>query len=210
MKGLKRRIFVFVVLLMMFAASCFAELAPLPQPIGSVDGEWIYLGRFLQYQPSPTVLEWETRLVPYTKSGEIDNLFDVYFYHEHSGKDDGQGCKFMRLPSGGILKSYYACVLKVVPLDRSGQRIQKPGEQFATRLLSMSGRSKGAFAVRINRLRMFDSATHNLISESTDSQQLNGSYNEVMADLKVKGESPYYKAMEMSGCQVLPYDGSMG
>ena len=201
-----KKMFVVVMVLISVCSSGFAGLAPLPHAIGSVDGEWVYMGRFLQYQPSPTLLEWETRLVPYTKSGEIDNLFDVYFYHEHSGSGEGQGCKFMRLPSGEILKSRYACVLKIVPLDRSGQRIQKSGQQYATRLLSMEGKAKGAFAIRVVRLRMYDNVTHSLIGDYTDYKQLNGSYQEY----NIKGDSPYHKAMEMSGCQILPYDGSMG
>ena len=205
-----KKLLFLVMLLISVCSSGFAGLAPLPHAIGSADGEWIYMGRFLQYQPSPTLLEWETRLVPYTKNGEIDNLFDVYFHHEHSGSGEGQGCKFMRLPSGEILKSHYACVLKIIPLDRNGRRIQKSGQQYATRLLSMSGRAKGAFAVRINRLRLYDNAAHSLIGDYTNYQQLNGSYQEYMVDWNVKGSSPYYKAMEMSGCQILPYDGSMG
>lgn len=205
-----KKLLFLVILLISVCSSGFAGLAPLPHPIGSADGEWVYMGRFLQYQPSPTLLEWETRLVPYTKSGEIDNLFDVYFHHEHSGFGEGQGCNFMRLPSGEILKSNYACVLKIIPLDRSGRRIQKPGQQYATRLLSMKGVAKGAFAVRVERLRLYDNSSHKLIGNYSDYKQLNGSYQEYMVDWNVKGSSPYYKAMEMSGCQILPYDGSMG
>ncbi len=210
MKSLSRKIFCLTCMFMLFAVSCFAGLAPLPQSIGTSDGEWVYMGRYLQYQPSPSILEWETRLLPYTRNGEIDNLFDVYYHHEHNGTGEGQGCKSMRLPSGEIMRINYACVLKIVPLDKTGKPFNKSGEKYATRLVSMSGRAKGAFAARVDRLRMYDSATHRLIGDYSNHPQLNGNFQEYIMDWNVKGESPFYKSWKMSGCVVSPYDGSMG
>ena len=210
MKRLSLKIFCLTCMFMLYVMSCFAALAPLPRPIGSADGEWVYMGRYLEYAAPSSILEWETRMLPYTKNGEIDNLFDVYYHHEHNGSGEGQGCKSMRLPSGEIMKINYACILKIVPLDKTGRPFNKSGEKYATRLVSMSGRAKGAFSARVDRLRTYDSATHTLLGNYTNHPQLNGNFPEYQFDWGVKGATPFYKAWEMSGCAVSPYDGSMG
>lgn len=186
-------------------------LVPMPMAIGASDGEWTYLGRYISGDSSSSVLEWETRLHPYTGSVETSGLYDVYFHHEHyeqAGNYEGRGC-YVFDTGGGKFTSYYGCVLKIVPLTHNGVPFNQSGEKYGTILLSTSGGSKGAYAVRIQRLRIFDKVTHQLLVNTADYKQLNGSFQDYMF-YKIRENSPYMNAMKMSNCPIQPYDGRHG
>ena len=185
-------------------------LAPLPMPIGAVDGEWTYMGRYISGGSSSSILEWETRLHPYTSSVETSGLYDVYFHHEHYeqvGNYEGRGCYVVDM--GGKFTSNYGCVLKIVPLTYNGVPFNQSGEKYGTVLLSTRGSSKGAYGVAIQRLRIFDNVTHQLLVNIADHKQLNGNFQDYMF-YKIRENSPYMKAMEMSNCPIQPYDGRHG
>ncbi len=194
--------------LVLFASTCFAALAPMPMAIGASDGEWVYLGRFISQKNYPSILEWETRMQPYTSNAETNGLYDVYYHHEHEGIGEGQGCytyqlKGMKRPSN----SEYSCILKIVPLDKKGTRINKSGEQYGTRLISLSGGSKGAFSTRVQRVRTFDAVTHQMIENSTNYSILNGKFVDYDSSVStLRSNSPFFKARAISNCPIRPYD----
>lgn len=186
-------------------------LAPLPMPIGAVDGEWTYMGRYISGGSSSSILEWETRLHPYTGSVETSGLYDVYFHHEHYeqvGNYEGRGC-YVYSVGGHKSTSHYGCVLKIVPLNQNGLPFNQSGEKYGTILLSTHGGSKGAYGVGIQRLRIFDNVTHQLLVNITDYQQLNGGFQDYNF-WKIRENSPYMNAMKMSDCPIQPYDGRHG
>lgn len=105
--------------------------APLPQPIGSKDGEWTYLGRFTG---SSNILNLQNilQMNPYDSKAERDGMFDVYYFHSHNASNDrasGPGCHVTYFGNNAKdrLFYYYSCILKFVPLDRRGNRIQRNG-----------------------------------------------------------------------------------
>ena len=192
----------------LFASTCFASLAPQPMAIGSSDGEWVYLGRFISERDYPTILEWETRMKPYTSNAEANGLYDVYYHHEHEGKGEGQGCySYMLKGMSAPDKTEFSCILKIVPLDKKGVRINKSGNKFGTRLISMFGAPKGIFVTRILRVRTFDAVTHQMIENTTNYSQLNGNFDDSASSVYTLRENcPFSKAMNMSICPVRPYD----
>ena len=158
------RIFVITALLLITASSCFAEkLMPLPQAIGSNDGEWTYLGRFVSTAPANVAIhEWEIKLQPYNSTEGRNDLYDVYYFHSHYGDGDGAGCTVYRMPDGEILPVSFSCVLKTVPLDKNGKRLNKTGLQNATLLISMFGASKGIYVTNVKNVKLYASVDWNL------------------------------------------------
>ena len=209
MKNLIRQICLTVAFaLVLFASTCFAAIAPMPMAVGASEGEWTYLGRFVSQRDFPSILEWETRLKPYTSSAEVNGLYDVYFHHEHYGNGEGQGCYSYKLANmKSPSNSEYSCILKIVPLDKKGVRINKPGGKFGTRLLSMFGGAKGVFQVRIDRMRIFDAVSHQMIGNTTNYSVLNGNFRDYDSSvMMIRSNSPFFKARAMSNCPVRPYD----
>ena len=180
-------------------------LVPMPMAIGASDGEWTYLGRFIPPRNYSALLEWETRMMPYTSSAESDNLYDVYYYHSHYGKGDGQGCYVAPFNDGSTIRMGFSCVLKFVPLDRNGRPVKKSGGANGIHLFSMNGAAKGAFSARLSRIRTFDSVTHQLLVDVTSFQNpnLNGKFSDVDYNvLSIRNNSPFYKAMDMTTCPI--------
>ena len=133
--------------------------APLPYPIGTVEGEWTYLGRFI----GPNNLSYVENIMlmkPFNSNVECDGVFDVYYFHKHgsAGNEDGHGCRVDQMHT----HFYYNCILKFVPLDRNGKRMQYQGTY--TELVSMSHASKGTCVCSVNRVRRFDNFTHKLVA----------------------------------------------
>lgn len=192
----------------LFASTCFAALAPQPMPVGSSDGDWIYLGRFLSERDYPSLLEWETRMRPYTSNAEANGLYDVYYHHEHEGKGEGQGCySYMMKGMSRPNKTEFSCILKMIPLDKKGVRINKSGNKFGTRLISIYGAPKGIFVTRILRVRTFDAVTHQMIENTTNYSLLNGNFDDSASSVyTLRMNCPFTKAMNMSTCPVRPYD----
>ena len=187
-------------------------LVPMPMAIGASDGEWTYMGRYISGGSSSSILEWETRLHPYTGSVETSGLYDIYFHHEHYeqvGNNEGRGCYVFDANHPFI--SNYGCVLKIVPLTRNGVPFNQSGEKYGTILLSTRGGSKGAFGVGIQRLRIFDNVTHQLLVNIADFKQLNGGFKDYDPNLnEIRKKSPYMQAIRMSNCPIQPYDGRHG
>jgi len=186
-------------------------LVPMPMAIGASDGEWTYMGRYITGGSSSSILEWETRLHPYTGSVESDGLYDVYFHHEHyeqPGNYEGRGCCVFDF-GGHRFTSNYGCVLKIVPLNHNGVPFNQSGQKYGTILLSTRGGSKGAFSVDIQRLRIFDNVTHQLLVNIEDRKQLNGNFQDYMFH-EIRENSPYMNAIKMSNCPIQPYDGRHG
>lgn len=186
-------------------------LVPMPMAIGASDGEWTYLGRFIPPRSYSTLLEWETRMTQYTGNAEANELYDVYFYHSHYGKGDGQGCYVAPLNDGSTIRMGFSCVLKLVPLDRNGRPEKISGKTHGIHLFSMSGAAKGAFSARLGRVRTFDAVTHQLLIDVTSKQNpnFNGKFSDCDYNvLSIRNNSPFYKAMNMTTCptgEPLPY-----
>ena len=209
------RIFVITALLLITASSCFAEkLMPLPRAIGSNDGEWTYLGRFVSTAPANVAIhEWEIKLQPYNSTEGRNDLYDVYYFHSHYGDGDGAGCTVYRMPDGEILPVSFSCVLKTVPLDKNGQRLNKTGLQNATLLISMFGAPKCIYVTNVKNVRAFDSYTHQLIGTYTyrNNPNMFKNFDYYSLDHKIEMNSPFFKAKgNQQNCPVIPYDGSMG
>ena len=200
--------------LVLFASTCFAALAPMPMAIGNTDGEWTYLGRFLSTGNYATLFEWETRMTPYPGSAETDNLYDVYYYHSHEGKGDGHGCVRVRDGNGNISHYGFSCVLRFIPLSRTGNPKNISGTSDGVRLLSMRGGIRGVFAAQIERVRIFDSVTHSELVDITNTARdknpgVNGKFYDSgnSTIINIRNSSPFYKAMHMtSGCPVKPWN----
>ena len=172
-------------------------LAPLPMAIGAVDGEWTYMGRFIQQNSYPTIFEWETRMRPYTGTTESSGLFDVYYNHRHGASSEGQGC------GDEGYGFFYGCVIKIVPLNSNGLPYNQSGVQYGTHLLSINGGCKGTFGAGLQRLRTFDSVTHQQLINVTsrENPSLMGRFSDSAYEMwKVREKSPFYLAMKMSNC----------
>ena len=186
------------------AAPKIKGLVPLPMEIGASDGEWTYLGRFIPPGNYSTLLEWETRMMPYTGSAETDNLYDVYYYHSHYGNGDGQGCLRVEVGNGQTAHFGFSCVLKFVSLDRNGRPEKKSGGPHGIYLFSMRGGARGTFAAEISRVRIFDSVTHQQLTDITDTARdrnpnINGRFFDTdYKVLNIRNNSPFYKAMHMT------------
>ena len=144
-------------------------------------------------------------MMPYTSSAESDNLYDVYYYHSHYGKGDGQGCYVAPFNDGSTIRMGFSCVLKFVPLDRNGRPVKKSGGANGIHLFSMNGAAKGAFSARLSRIRTFDSVTHQLLVDVTSLQNpnLNGKFSDLDYNvLSIRNNSPFYKAMDMTTCPI--------
>lgn len=126
----------------------YGRFAPLPQPIGSTDGEWTYLGRFTG--PSNlTYLENILKMTPFDGNTAHDGVLDVYYHHTHDR------CGYHE-------NSYnYGCILKFIPLDMNGNRLQRRG--FYTELVDIVGGTKGAFVGTVKSVRRYDTETHQLV-----------------------------------------------
>ena len=170
-------------------------LVPMPMPIGASDGEWTYMGRYIQQNSYPTIFEWETRMRPYTGTTESTGLYDVYFNHKHGAISEGQGC--LEYETGFS----YGCVIKIVPLDNNGRRYNLSGTKYGTFLLSMNGSSKGTFLAWINRVRVFDNVSHNLLINVTrdENPSIMGNFHDDNL-WTIREQSPFYRAMGMSNC----------
>jgi hypothetical protein len=188
-------------------------LVPMPMAIGASDGEWTYLGRYISQRSFQTFNEFENQLVFYNGSAEADGLYDVYYHHEHYGNGEGRGCLAFNTGDGYRFQSEYGCVLKIVILNRNGMRVDESGIKYGTMLLSMGGYSRpGKYSLIVQRVRIFDNVTHQLLAESSDYKKLNGeqrSYEEAK-NFRVGPNSPFSKAMEMSNCPLQPYDINLG
>ena len=136
--------------------------APLPQPIGSKDGEWTYIGRFI----GPNNLSYVENIMlmePYESNSASEGVFDVYYFHKHGegSSDDGSWCRVDR-SHGDAFHYAYSCILKFVPLDKNGNRIQSKG--IYTDIVSISGSSKGDYGYGVKQVRRFDTSTHELVT----------------------------------------------
>lgn len=166
--------------------------APLPQPIGSKDGEWTYLGRF-KGPTNKTYTENILLMRPFGSKAECDGVFDVYFYHIHSDR----WCYESEIGYG------YSCELKLVPLDKNGNIITQRG--VCTELVHIGGGTKGAFCCAVSQVRRYDSLTHELIetidNNSPKSNKLTSVTNYggryvVLMD-EYSGNNPFIQAMEL-------------
>ena len=174
-------------------------LVPMPMAIGASDGEWTYMGRFIQQYSYPSIFEWETRMKPYTGTTEANGLYDVYFNHRHEKLDfsEGRGCH--NHENGWA----YACVIKIVPLDFNGRRYNQSGTKFGTILLTMGGGTKGLFTAYLYRVRIFDNVTHQMLVNVTSKENSSVSGNFWDGDREVwdiRSNSPFYTAMKISNC----------
>ena len=176
-------------------------LVPMPMAIGASDGEWTYMGRFIQQNSYPSFFEWETRMRPYTGTTESTGLYDVYFNHRHgasSSSEEFLGCEAYET---GFR---YGCVIKIVPLDSNGRRYNLSGTKYGTYLLTMSGASKGTFAAWLHRIRVFDNVTHQMLINVTsrEDSSIMGNFRDYDYNImmNVRESSPYYTAMRMSNC----------
>ena len=136
--------------------------APLPQPIGTKEGEWTYLGRFvgssnLSYVENILLME------SYESNSSCDGVFDVYYFHKHGegSIDEGSWCHVDR-NHGNAFYYGYSCILKFVPLDKNGNRIQSKG--IYTDIVSVTGGSKGDYGYSVKQVRRFDTSTHELVT----------------------------------------------
>ena len=173
-------------------------LVPMPMSIGASDGEWTYMGRYIQQNNYPTIFEWETRMRPYTGTTESSGLYDVYFNHRHGlPLSEGQGCHIHETGWN------YACVIKIVPLDFNGRRYNQSGTKFGTILLSMGGGTKGLFSAYLSRVRIFDNVTHQMLVNVTsrENSSVSGNFHDYDRDIwEIRSNSPFYTAMKISNC----------
>jgi hypothetical protein len=127
--------------------SNYGKFAPLPQPIGSSDGEWVYLGRFI----GPNNLSYVENILlmkPFNGTTAQDGVMDIYYHHVHH-----EMCVYHEYGYG------YGCVL-------NGNKLQRRG--INTELVTIGGGTKGAFGCAVREVRKFDTATHELVETMTD------------------------------------------
>ncbi len=169
----------------------YGRFAPLPQPIGSRDGEWVYLGRF-NGPYAKTYLERILKMKPFYGTTAQDGVFDVYYNHTHD-KCDYQDCWYS-----------YGCILKFVPLDMNGKRIHRRG--FYTDLVDIGGGTKGAFAGAVENVRRYDTETHILVEtfvkEGYKDSELNPitSYGYKGSQFTNANDCPFWHAFRNSKC----------
>lgn len=167
--------------------------APLPQPIGTKEGEWTYLGRFV----GPMNLTYAQNILlmrPFESKVECDGVFDVYYYHTHDW------CYCDENTYG------YGCELKLVPLDKNGNVIQRQG--VCTELVHIGGGTKGAFCCAVSQVRRYDTLTHELVEtinkDSAKYERMNPvtSYGAryVVLINEYYGENPFVRADRDSKC----------
>ena len=183
--------------------------APLPQPIGSSDGEYTYLGRFIGPN-NLTCLESILMMLPFNSSVACDGVYDVYFHHRHaldaynaSGYRDGAFCQVTQRSDGHVFYYSYSCILKLVPLDRNGNRIQKKG--VSTLLVHMGVTAKGDYGYGVSKVRLYDTLTHEYVGtidswdflnpKDTTSYSLSKKLNR-----KSFNDSPFWIATRYSKC----------
>jgi hypothetical protein len=182
--------------------------APLPQPVGSKDNEWTYLGRFIgRGQNNISYVEYAMLMVPFNSPKECDGVFDVYYYHKHTvdfgaNNDNGGYCRVDQY--GGHWG--YSCILKLVPLDKNGNRIQRKG--VCTELIHIGGASKGEYGYGVSKVFRYDTLTHELVETITEdkpgSRKLNLERHETIYqkygyNLNTN-YSPYWLAAKYSHC----------
>ena len=169
----------------------YGKFAPLPQPIGSsTDGEWTYLGRFTG-PANLTYLENILKMTPFNGTTAQDGVLDVYYHHTHDR------CHYYDTACG------FGCILKFVPLDVNGNRLQRRG--FYTELVDISGGTKGAFMGSIKSVRRYDTETHQLV-ETYERDGYKDSLLNPMTKYGYKGadfvgsDNPFFRAFYNSKC----------
>lgn len=168
----------------------YGKFAPLPQPIGSSDGEWIYLGRFVG-PTNKTYLENILEMKPFYGQTAQDGVLDVYYNHTHDR------CHY------GETTCEYDCILKFVPLDINGHRIQRRG--FYTELVDIGGGTKGAFSGSVRSVRRYDTATHELVETFVRDGYKDRALNPVdsygyKGAMFSNADCPFWKAFQNSKC----------
>ena len=169
----------------------YGRFAPLPQPIGSSDGEWVYLGRFIGTSGN-TYLEAILNMKPFESTTARDGVFDVYYNHTHDR------CKYYETGYS------YGCILKFVPLDTNGNKLQRRG--VYTELVDIGGGTKGAFAGSVKNVRRYDTATHELtetlVRDGYKDSELNPvtNYGYKGAVFSGVADSPFWRAFNNSKC----------
>ncbi len=172
----------------------YGGFVPLPQPIGSRDGEWVYLGRFIG--PSNySYLENILSMKQFTGTTAHEGVMDVYYYHTHdmcSSHEFGYG---------------YSCILKLIPLDMNGKRFQRRG--FYTELVDIGGGTKGAFVGSVTKVRKYDTETHELVEtlvkDSPADSRLNpltsyGYRGSDFSEQRFSRDNPFKHAFNNSAC----------
>ena len=169
----------------------YGKFAPLPQPIGSTDGEWTYLGRFTG-PTNLTYLENILKMTPFNGTTAQAGVLDVYYHHTHDR------CHYYDTAFG------YFCILKFVPLDMNGNRLQSRG--VYTELVDIGGGTKGAFVGTVKSVRRYDTGTHQLVEtyerDGYKDSLLNPvtSYGYKGAQFSGSGDNPFWRAYKDSKC----------
>ena len=186
--------------------------------IGDVDGQWTYIGRYgIPGDATVTIINFVLYAQPYqTEKMNVEGLYDVYFYHVHgelNNQEEGVGCRRYTDERTGESKNLlgYNCVLKLVPLDKTGKPILKSGPDGATLIVSVIGGPSGPqqiFRLYLTHYRAYDAISHQLLSDVKDlnvinrglriSDQAHNMLNKY-GD-KEFGDNMYRRAARMSNC----------
>ena len=128
---------------------------------------------------------------PFNGTTAQDGVLDVYYNHTHdrcSYHDTGFG---------------FGCILKFVPLDMNGNKLQRQG--FYTELVDISGGTKGAFVGSVKSVRRYDTETHQLVETFIRDGYKDSALNPVTSygykGAEFKGfDNPFSHAFRSSKC----------
>lgn len=217
-----KKLFMMVMLLLLFCSTCIASYSPSKMKIGDVDGQWTYIGRYSAPKNfSGYIKDFVLYAQPYnmqTEQTKGRNMYDVYFYHVHNNElynqEEGVGCRwYVDEKTGATYRLEYNCVLKLVLLDATGKPVLESGPDGQTIIVSITGRPHGPqqiFRLELTHCCTYDAVSHQLLSDIKDFNELNrvsrisSQAHNILNKFGDKefGDNMYRRAARMSNCPV--------
>ena len=200
-------------LLLILCSTCIASHSPSKMKIGDTDGQWTYIGRYKSPEiKSPTIKDFILYAQPCADTDEMkDYNYDVYFYHEHNkeyyNQKDGVGCGWYK--NEITYQKAYNCVIKLIPLDRTGKPILVSGSDGETIIVSITGYPRGPqqiFVLDVTSCRTYDAISHQLLTDLknglNDVSRISDNEHNMLNKFGDRsfGDNVYRRAARMSNC----------
>ena len=211
-----KKICIMVMLLLILCTTCIASQSPSKMKIGDTDGQWTYIGIYKSPEiKSPTIKDFILYAQPRADTDKPkDYNYDVYFHHVHNkeyyNQKDGVGCGWYKNEqTGEMLQKAYNCVIKLIPLDKTGKPILVSGPDGETIILSITGYPRGPqqiFALNLTSCRTYDAISHQLITDLKEGlnnvSRISGNEHNILNKFGDKsfGDNVYRRAARMSNC----------
>lgn len=170
-----KKICTIVMLLLLLCTTCVASQSPSKMKIGDTDGQWTYIGIYKSPEiESPTIKDFILYAQPCANTDETRNYnYDVYFYHVHNkeyyNQKDGVGCGWYKNEqTGEMFQKAYNCVIKLIPVDKTGKPILVSGPDGETIIISVTGYPRGpqqVFALNLTSCHTYDAISHQLLTD---------------------------------------------